>query len=246
MYEATASPDRILPKDHTNVNYYLLSLAKEGRLQEAGPLFVYEALEEYADLVDFVVFDGHHRLEAAKRVDVPELELKVMENGADFKDLPMHIRKTCSEENFKLDRKEYTIRALELMRMDFGELTTVRLNLTDVVPHQHTNISSAHLKLAMDGRLDESGPIRVLETTEDYKELGTYVVIDGHYRLEAAKSAGNKDILAVVIERPEDYKVTCPWRNMSKEEFNRKRRGLSQEAWWYPKESRNKLVSRNL
>lgn len=84
MYRKTVDPNRVLIWQHTNTTPQLENIARSGRLGQLPPTPVFELPDQYRHLGDYVLHDGHHRREAARRTN-SDLPIIVLECAEDFK-----------------------------------------------------------------------------------------------------------------------------------------------------------------
>lgn len=86
MYKRKINPNKVLIWEHQNTKPELEELARQGKLHVLPPVPVFELPEKYRELGDYVLHDGHNRLEAARRANV-ELPIIVLTCAEDFKNL---------------------------------------------------------------------------------------------------------------------------------------------------------------
>ncbi|MBI2666077.1 hypothetical protein HYX13_00535 [Candidatus Woesearchaeota archaeon] len=70
MYHKNLSPSEILPSEHTRCTSELENLARQGKLAEAGAIYVVSVPKAYHLRAKYVAVDGHNRLESARRANV--------------------------------------------------------------------------------------------------------------------------------------------------------------------------------
>jgi len=83
MYKINADSSEVLVRHHEETTPELEEIAQAGRLIEF-PVPVFKLPEQYTHLGKYVLFDGHHRREAARRTN-SHLPLLVLECADDFR-----------------------------------------------------------------------------------------------------------------------------------------------------------------
>ncbi|MBL7100653.1 MAG: ParB N-terminal domain-containing protein [Nanoarchaeota archaeon] len=84
MYKTNTDPRKVLIWQHETTTLELEEIAQSGKLSELPPVPVFELPTKYAHLGDYVLHDGHHRREAARRAN-SDLPILVLQCADDFR-----------------------------------------------------------------------------------------------------------------------------------------------------------------
>ncbi|MFH1376725.1 MAG: hypothetical protein ABIH25_03750 [Candidatus Woesearchaeota archaeon] len=80
MYEIYIDPSRVLPWEHRNTTDELVEITKAGNLYKLGPILGFELPNDH---INYLLLDGHKRLEAA-RVSGVNLLMAIIQKPSDF------------------------------------------------------------------------------------------------------------------------------------------------------------------
>lgn len=122
MYQLKVNPNRILlsePSSHRNIARIksMIDSWRDKGLDGIDPTLVFEMPSRYRTIADHVLFDGNHRTEAARILQV-ELPIMVLEHANDLRNFKQynHPEFTSNEHLFQMMKKDYILDALELYR----------------------------------------------------------------------------------------------------------------------------------
>ena len=86
MYKTKVKPEKVLVWEHEKTTSDLEEIAKRDGFEDL-PALVFKTPWDYRRFGEYVLFDGHHRREAAKRQGV-DFYVIVIEKPLDFKEIP--------------------------------------------------------------------------------------------------------------------------------------------------------------
>lgn len=112
MYKKTINPRKVVIWEHQKTTPELERLALEGKLE---PVPVFEMPFEFKYLGDYLIIDGHHRTEAAKKKGV-NLPILVLQTAKDIKHVPSLRGVNIDPDSFEIIKYGYIQEAISLKR----------------------------------------------------------------------------------------------------------------------------------
>ncbi len=117
MYKTDASPYEVLRWEHRKTAPELIEMARSGTLWKLGYVIAFETPPEYRSLGDYILVDGHKRVNAARKAK-RQIRLMIIQNPEDFEHADPEYQHWSSMPNdkFKAYRSELLKDALSFNR----------------------------------------------------------------------------------------------------------------------------------